>query len=82
MFRVEPIDLSHQDGFHTMIMQSAEYRDQLIPAFKRYVDMGYNPNDVIDKVFSELSINENDLIDSDVAAINRTIEDYYKRRNK
>lgn len=80
MFSVEPINLSHYNGFHTMIMQSSEDKTRLIAAFKRYIDMGYNPNDVIDRVFRETHVNESDLLDEDVKTINRTIEKYYKEK--
>ena len=81
MFSVKPFEFGGEtNGFQILVMQSAEDRDRLIAAFERYVDAGYNPNDIIDRVFEEEGIEEKDLLDSDIAILNKRISEYYNKR--
>ena len=80
MFNVDIMNINAKNGFQAMFVSSADARDRLIKKFKVYVDAGYDPNDVIDRVLKETGINEDDLLDEDVDILNRTIEDYLIRR--
>ena len=61
------------------IMQSSEDTDKLIACFEKYIKKGYDPNDVIGKVFNECGIRESDLEQPDILRINRTVEKLYRR---
>ena len=69
-----------------LAMQSQQNVDILIKDFEQAIAAGYNPNVVIEQVFRNRGINENDLTDSDKRRLERKVEQIYQsyqtRRDK
>lgn len=64
------------------ILESDRIAHRLLTEIKRYIDMGYNPNDIIDKVYRDYSVSMYDLLPKDFSYVVSEIEDYYRLRNR
>lgn len=63
------------------ILQSREYLEDSLKAFKQAIDLGLNPNEVKEQIFNELSITDKDFTDSDADELMRQVEYYYQLKN-
>lgn len=76
------IDFSNGlNAVELQILESDRIAHRLLTEIKRYIDMGYNPNDIIDKVCRDYSISMSDLLPKDFSYVVSEIEDYYRLRN-
>lgn len=71
------------NGYDVMIMQSHEYTDKIIDAFKSYIrNGGQNINEYQTYIYNELNINlDKDILESDQLRIKEEIEKFYRIYN-
>lgn len=66
------------NGMQTMIMQSQENLERVLPDFEAAIAAGYNPNDVKDQIFQKYNFTESDFTDFDAKTLVSKVEQMYK----
>ena len=80
-FNITPLNLKEYNSYHYLIMQSAENTDKLIACFEKYIKRGYNPNVILEDVFEECGLSQDDIEEPDVIRLKETVEKLYRRYN-